>query len=308
MRSSRSIFIALMSASVMAAVGIQQADAFSQEGHMLTGAIAYEELRLKSPKTLGILVELMSQHPDRGSFEIALGHATGEDRTRRLLMEMARWPDDIRKSTYDHPTWHYASRPLIDAKSPPPNKIGDAAAGSAVEAFFLNISVARDSRAPSAERAVALCWVLHLVGDIHQPLHAADGYSATYPGGDHGGNTRYIIDPVTQKPISLHWYWDQAANRSGDAAPIRATELLTQYPRSAFPQLGGLADDFNVWARESYALARTTAYRSDLVTGADETHASALMVTYVTGSQRIAERQATLAGYRIADLLMPLPP
>ncbi len=276
---------------------------------MVTGAITYEELHAKAPRALERMVELMSQHPDRGSFEVALGRANGEARTRKLLMEMARWPDDIRKSSYDHPTWHYASRPLIDSRHPPAADIRDGSAGSAVEAFALNLSVAKDARAPAAERAIALCWILHLVGDIHQPLHAADQYSAGYPDGDHGGGLKYILDPQTHQPMSLHWYWDQAVNRSSDTAPSRATELAAKFPPPTFTQLakgGKGVEDFSGWAAESYALARSEAYRADLTSASSESQAPALAAAYVANSSLVAERQLTLSGYRLAELLMTL--
>jgi hypothetical protein len=285
------------------------ATAFSQAGHMVTGAVVYEELHAGQPAVLERLVDIMTQHPDRGAFEVALERTTGETRTRRLLMEMARWPDDVRKSSYDHPTWHYASKPLVDLRRPPRAMVPAGAAGSAVEAFFLNVSVARDPRAPAPERAMALCWILHLVGDIHQPLHAADQYSAESSTGDHGGNLKFIIDPQTQEPLTVHGYWDQAANRSSDAAPARATELMKKYPREIFRQLGqpGMqSDDFNAWAAESYALARSEAYRDDLTAGADEAHATPLTAAYRANAAVVAERQLVLAGYRLTDLLTVL--
>ena len=296
----RSIFAALLLAALASpAVG------FSPAGHMVTGAIVYDELRARHPIVLQHIVEIMAQHPDHGSFEVAMDPASGEGRTLRLLMEMARWPDDVRKSSYDHPTWHYASKPLFDPHRPPPGPLPGAAAGSALEAFALNVSVARDPRAPAAERAIALCWIFHLVGDMHQPLHAADRYSIDYPTGDHGGGLAYIIDPQTQGPMSLHWFWDQAVNRASDAAAPRATALQRRYPRSVFAQLAtdGHEDDMTRWTAESYALARTEAYRTDLATGVSEQQAAALTPGYAANAAGVAEEQLTLAGYRLADLL-----
>jgi hypothetical protein len=295
----------LFSTALLAAC--QPAMAWSPAGHMATGAMAYEELRTTDPRVVEIIVELMAQHPDRGSFEVAANGATGEVRVRRLFMEMARWPDDIRKGMYDHPTWHYASKPLIDSRNPPPAKPRDATAGSAGEAFALNVKVAGDPHAPAPERAIALCWIFHLVGDIHQPLHAADGYAADYPHGDQGGGLRYVRDPQSPQPLSLHWYWDQAATRPGDAAPVRADELRTKLPREKFPELtrrSNSADDFVAWAAESYALARSQVYRDDLSTSPNEKQAPALSAAYVANSSAVAERRLTLSGYRLADLLI----
>jgi hypothetical protein len=295
----------LISAALLAVL-YRSALAWSPEGHMMTGAIAYEELRSTDPRVVEIIVGLMAQHPDRGSFEVAANGATGETRARRLFMEMARWPDDIRKGMYDHPTWHYASKPLIDFHRPPPVSPRDATAGSALEAFALNVSVAGDPRAPAPERAIALCWIFHLVGDIHQPLHAVDEYSADYPHGDHGGGLQYVLDPESQQPLSLHWYWDQAAIRPGGVAPARAAELRALLPRGKYAELtrrGNAADDFVAWAAESHALARSQVYRGDLSTSSDEQQAPALSAAYVANSSAVAERRIILSGYRLADLL-----
>jgi S1/P1 nuclease len=245
----------LFSAALLAAY--QSAMAWSPEGHMATGAMAYEELRTTDPRVVEIIVELMAQHPDHGSFEVAANGATGEVRVRRLFMEMARWPDDIRKGMYDHPTWHYASKPLIDSRNPPPAMPRDATAGSAGE--------------------------------------------------DQGGGLRYVRDPQSPQPLSLHWYWDQAATRPGDPAPARADELRTKLPREKFAELArrsNTADDFVAWAAESYALARSQVYRDDLSTSPNEKQAPALSAAYVANSSAVAERRLTLSGYRLADLLI----
>jgi hypothetical protein len=288
---------------------------WSQEGHMVIGAIAYDELRANEPRLVEFVLDLVSQHPDRGPFEVAAGRATGEARGRLIFMEMARWPDDVRKGMYDHPTWHYSSRPLIDPRQPPPLNPRDTAAGSALEAFALNLSVAKDPRAPASDRAIALCWLFHLVGDIHQPLHAADEYSTIYPSGDRGGGLQYIIDPQSQQPMSLHWYWDQAVNRSSDAAASRAVELRARFPRTQFPELAehaeltaqaDAADDFKSWMAESYTLARSQAYRNDLSTNSDEKQAPALSAQYVANTSAVAERRLTLSSYRLVDVLRRL--
>jgi hypothetical protein len=286
--------------------------AWSQEGHMVTGAIAFEELRAHHPEVVERIAQLMQQHPDRGTFEVAVGRSTGDARLRRTFMEMARWPDDIRRGVYDHPTWHYASKPVVYAPNPPPSAppgIG----GSAMEAFALNASLVADKRAPAAERAVALCWLFHLVGDIHQPLHAADRYSATHPEGDRGGNLQFILDPQSPtqgQPTSLHSYWDQAVNRSSDAAPARADELRTKLPRGRLTELTGAtvrngSADFGAWAAESYRLAESQAY-ADLPLTATDQQATALPAKYIANALTVAERQLTLSSYRLADLLVVL--
>jgi hypothetical protein len=227
-------------------------------------------------------------------------------------MEAARWPDDIRKGMFDHPTWHYASRPLLDLHHPPAAPPRDAVSGSAIEAFALNLGVLRDVRAPLPDRAIALCWVMHLVGDIHQPLHAADEYSLTYPQGDRGGGLEYVLDPVTHQAITLHGWWDQAgtlwaagpgepAQRAAQGAALRAAQRAAQ---RAWVLRAQLARDFTAWAAESYALARTQVYTADLATGSSPAQAPELSAPYLANSSRLDERRVTLSGYRLADTLI----
>jgi hypothetical protein len=278
--------------------------AWSQEGHMLTGAIVYEELKARDPRLVDEVLDLMAQHPDRGTFEVAAGHAGGESRSLRIFMEMARWSDDIRRGAYDHPTWHYASKPLVDARHPPKLPPRESSAGSALEALTLNLSVLRDPRAPSAERALALCWLFHLVGDIHQPLHAADEYSTNYPNGDKGGNLQFVRDPQTQQNVSLHAYWDGAVNRDIDQVAVHAAELRTEFPRGKFAELGrGPADDFAGWQSESFNLAKSQVYRADLVTSGSESSAPLLAAGYVSNATQVASARLTLSAYRLADLI-----
>jgi hypothetical protein len=274
---------------------------------MVTAAIAYEELNARERSILEKIVSLAQRHPDRGAFEVAMGRATGEERSRRIFMELARWPDDTRGSIHDHPTWHYSSWPLIDPSSPPPKAPEDMPQGSAAEAFALNLSVASDSRAPAAERAVALCWVFHLVGDMHQPLHSVSQVSKRFPEGDRGGGLQYVQDPRTNKPVTLHWFWDDSVSRDGKpaAARARAAELMRRLPRTQFKELRPFqaASEFSAWAQESREIAATLAYGPDL--DASDSPATAIRPSqhYLEQSTTVAERRLTLAGYRLTEVL-----
>ena len=83
---------------------------------------------------------------------------------------MARWPDDARGGPYYHPDWHYSEKIQSSMRYVLPFAWGHA------RSCYLNaLATARNSNAPAAERAIALCWVLHIVGDMHEPEHAAYG-------------------------------------------------------------------------------------------------------------------------------------
>ncbi len=278
------------------------AAAWTRPGHMVTAAIAYDDLKARSPRTIDALAAILAQHPDRGAFEVAAGRAEGEERALRLILEAVRWPDDARGGPFDHPTWHYALRPLGRPHAEP--------RGEAREAFALNARLLQDPDASSAERAIALCWVMHLAGDVHQPLHNAERISPAHPDGDHGGGLDQVIDPATGKAISLHWFWDDSVNRLGDPEPAmaRARALEAALPRGGFPELArpATAAEFGAWAEESYALAGALAYPADLRLATSPSAAIAPPQAYAAAVQAVAERRAVLAGHRLADVLEAL--
>lgn len=281
--------------------------AWSRPGHMVTAAIAYEELSQRERNILDKIVALAERHPDRGAFEVAINGATGDERKRRIFLELARWPDDARGSVHDHPTWHYSSRPLINPASPPPQQPDDVPQGSATEAFALNLSVVADPRAPAAERAVALCWLFHLVGDMHQPLHSVSQVSKRFPEGDRGGGLQFVRDARTNEPVTLHWFWDDLVSRNGepDEAMQSAGELMRRLPRTQFEELKPFqtAADFSVWVRESHEIAATLAYGPDLNASDSASSAPKPSQRYLEQATQTAEKRLTLAGYRLTEVL-----
>lgn len=296
--------VVLLLAAVLPCSG---AFAWSRPGHMVSAAIAYEELSANERQIIDKIVALAEKHPDRGAFEVAIGRATGAERGRRIFLELARWPDDIRGGVHDHPTWHYWSRPIVDSSSPPPKIPEDVPEGSAMEAFALNVSVASDPRAPAGERAVALAWIFHLVGDMHQPLHAVSQVSKRFPEGDRGGSLQFVRDPIDHEPRTLHWFWDDSVSRDGEpeVATSRASELMRRLPRTQFKELQPFrsAAEFSTWAQESHRLATTLAYGPDLRAGDSAANAPELPKPYLDRSLPVAEQRLTLAGYRLAEVL-----
>ena len=251
----------------------ERAEAWSRPAHMVTAAIAYAELD-DDPALKAAILDLLEAHPDRAPFEVAIDRTTGEARARRLFYECARWPDDARGTAYDHPTWHYAARPVVTVDAP--KKPADTIDGNAIEAFALNVRVLGDRRASKAERAVALCWVMHLVGDIHQPLHTAQLFSKEFPEGDQLGSKQFVRETASGEAVSLHWFWDDSVHRSGTQESVeeRASELSRRTPK---PQPAATADDFARWAQEeSYPAAVSLVYRADLIYAPQSADARAL--------------------------------
>ena len=92
MKCGRWMQSALIAGSTWA-LAVTPAAAWTRAGHMVSAAIAYHDLAMRDPKVIEQVVAIMAHHPERGPFEVAIGRATGEDRKRRIFMQIARWPD-----------------------------------------------------------------------------------------------------------------------------------------------------------------------------------------------------------------------
>jgi hypothetical protein len=153
-----------------------------------------------------------------------------------------------------------------------------------------------------AERALALCWLLHLLADLHQPLHTTSLYSlGAFANGDRGGN-----DIAVSGAGNLHALWDGALGN--DRRWRRVVAAAAQYGVGATPES---TVDFPAWAREGRDLAARLAY-SEAVRGAVTSAAAAVPVRIgVDASYRrvmysTAQTQIGLAGSRTARVIAPL--
>jgi S1/P1 Nuclease len=163
-------------------------------------------------------------------------------------------------------------------------------------------------------RAVALAWLFHLLGDIHQPLHTAQLFTVDYPNGDRGGNEICVRVTQAGQPMDLHRFWDGVITSSSNLTRLRseATALRNrqEFQRSQLTELANT--DFESWAKESFEIATKIAYRNEGRIGIpkgenrdcrDVKAVPMLPVGYVVSASRIADRRIILAGYRFADLL-----
>ena len=285
--------------------------AWNRAGHMVTGAIAYDELQRTGPATVARVLAILRQHPQyesRWKPQI-VGMTAGmseQDQGRLLFMLAARWPDDIRgDSAFDHPMWHYIDYPYKPPGQPASVPAPAPAGENLVAAFQRNVAVVQ-SAASDAEKAVALCWVFHLLGDSHQPLHAVSLFTTQFPDGDRGGNLFFIRPDPASATQNLHAYWDNMLlmDEHYDAARARASALESANPRRSLRELSG-SGKLDTWTKmESFHLAVSTAYRNGkLKAGADRNQGAPLPRDYHTVAERTAERRVALAGYRLTDFL-----
>jgi hypothetical protein len=326
--------VILASALLACASGVH---AWDHPAHMTTAAIAFAEIERARPELIEKIGLVLMRHPDPPPFWVAAGDATGKERARRMFIEAARWPDDAKWTMHDRPTWHSARWAIVAKDAPPEAKAAAEArkgkpAGQAIEALVLNSAMLSSAETSPTERASALSWVLHLVGDIHQPLHVSDHFSKKFPTGNAAGTLEYVADPLGESTIPLHMLWDSNTLRKTKLEEIdrNAQEFVKKYPRSSFPELAaqGEPDVFRKWARESYKVAVDFAYGYGIETVADPDkdqdpdkvvkkmvkfalegispvkEAPEVPAEYWEQLQSVAHRRITLAGYRIADLII----
>jgi hypothetical protein len=281
------------------------AQAWSRETHMTTGAIAFDDLERSSPQLLAQLEPILAAHPHRAGLDVHLIGLTGKARVRATFEWLARWSDDVRGTPYDNPEWHYELRVISSWAAIWPIRNGTARAG-----FAENFKIFADPRAPAAKRAIALGWLLHIVGDVQQPLHAAHWASWTYPLSDRAGTLGFVLRKKGGPVIDLHEYWDQILDRPGTAnATSRAwaAPLAKEWPRTRLPELsysGTPQVQFNHWLDESLALAQKAAYRDAFLRATpDPADAPAVSPAFAKTAEALARRRVATGGYRIADII-----
>ncbi|MEZ0539770.1 S1/P1 nuclease [Fibrella arboris] len=303
MNRSAFVFAAYLLASVLVSTS---AYSWNKATHMVTGAIAYRELLAASPQATARVVAILKQHPyvkQQWASKINEAALTENERNEYLFMLAARWPDDVRGNAYDHPTWHYINYVYAPQQGIARTDTTLATGETILQAFEQNRQVLR-SNAPDSAKAIALCWLFHLTGDVHQPLHATALIDNQFPNGDRGGNLFKIKVLLSSQTINLHSFWDGMLLGEDDlrSASNFASQVRQAVSRSQLPQLG--KNDIDTWSKESFQLAQDNAYRSNTLMPGTDQEGTVLPPDYVATVKPIAQRQVALAGYRLADELL----
>jgi hypothetical protein len=283
------------------------AAAWNYSGHRIVAEIAYQRL---TPQARARVHEMMRRHPD---FEMITHDAPvdPEARAHYAFVWAASWPDQILNDSrfYEparadsqptpllpgfpdmqrHSTWHYYDIPISGDGTPvlqqqPPHLMTE------LPRLLSEIATASPMQA-----TYDLPWLVHLVGDSHQPLHATSRYLKSEPTGDAGGNYVYV-----QGGPNLHSLWDNAAaprDLPYEDVLRYAGEITTENPAQA---LGSLAP--KDWLGESFELDKSTVYTFGLETGSKE-HPLVMPPGYEEKAKSIARQRVALAGYRLAAVL-----
>jgi nuclease S1 len=237
---------------------------WKRDGHRIVAELAQRELRPQVRAEIGRLL-------------------AGE--AEPTLAGVASWADTLRIADPKDPraSWHYVNFRSGDCDYVPARDCPDGRCViGAINRQFLVLS---DRARPDAERRDALKYLVHFVGDVHQPLHAS-------PRRDKGGNDFQVS--LDGRGTNLHAIWDSELVASRGLAPeAYAAELAGRTPRPVDPT--GSSDRPAVeWALESCRLVRDGGiYPPD----------HAVDAKYLDAHRSQAEARLQLAGHRLAGLL-----
>ncbi|HEY8561708.1 MAG TPA: S1/P1 nuclease [Pyrinomonadaceae bacterium] len=296
--------------------------AWDDSGHRLVAYIAWQQM---SPAAREKAVQLLLSAPEESQLNALYPAPPDHDYTtypvgarskaakqRDYFMVAAYWADIVRdrkyekRAKYHHGTWHYLDTFWREANGRVEiiNDMENDKENAVTQLFEFDKVLRSDEK--DAEKAIALAWILHVAGDIHQPLHASGRVTPEDPkGGDQGGNTFSLSPPDAQRKENLHWYWDsivvRTVPRRNDAAdadyllPI-GNQIMKKYPAARFANRLDLGK-FDAWQQQSFKIASERLYPKTLLRNQMPSAA------YHKMAFAIAEEQIALAGYRLGAWL-----
>lgn len=293
-------------------------------GHMAVAYIAYQQLTQDKKDRVDAL---LAMNPDRKNWLILIpASASDDDRKMMIFMIAATWPDRIKKlkqiyrndtangdvpdgkpsnsqnigykDHFLHKYWHFVDTPFAQdglsvkhKKTPKPNAETEIA-------IFRSVLASNKS---DALKSYDLSWLLHLVGDVHQPLHCITRFGKKQPTGDAGGNLVNICKssnvpcPKADKG-ELHAFWDGLPGDND--SPLAAIS----YASKLAPADATLAGDLLVadWLKESVDDAKQFTYVDPILLGLGP---FTITDSYQANAQRIADQRVALAGARLAKII-----
>lgn len=291
-------------------------------GHMTVAGVAYEQL---TPAAKARVRDLLKLNPDYPAWEKQIPAGTSaDDHDRMIFMIASIWPDDIKgESNYSddgtdggntpggetsaqnvgysdllrHRYWHFvdvAFSPDQTALLPTPTPN----AQTQIAAFRAILASSQSDELKSYD----LVWLIHLVGDIHQPLHATTRVTSKFPKGDAGGNSVKLFGDAAS---NLHTYWDDLPGSdckycADKVGCVNRATVLGRTLKSGTTQAGRNLD-VSAWVRESFDAARTKVYRDPI--GLTDPYTIVPGSKYEVDAHKLAMKRLALAGDRLARIV-----
>ena len=286
--------------------------AWNKLGHMTVGAIAYQDLNKTDSTQLKKLVNILKKHPDYEKIWKDIVEYSQQDEGLILFMYASRWADDLDKSETQTSETHYIDYPYVinegtetvKAKHPKSKNI---------ETTFKKYFDLFNTTTAEKEKAKALAWLFHLIGDAHQPLHSISLFSKKFKKGDEGGKN-FRVKFVISDSSSLHYFWDSAVingdiNKIADEKSVQIIEkanyLLIEFPKDSFSEKIEFTS-FPTFINESYDIAKNKVYQPIILDNPNLNYSTEeykiKMAQYEKESSLLAEKRLTLAGYRLANI------
>jgi len=217
------------------------AGAYWEFGHQTVAQIAWANIK---PTTRTRILALLRQQRLLGTPECKAG----------TIEDAAVWADcikgiknpDGKQKFGETNAWHYQDVNICA----PFDLIEPCKDGNCVSAQIVrDAAVLKDRRAPMADRVRALAFLIHFVGDLHQPLHAGEK-------GDKGGNdVKADYGTFTASRLNLHSIWD---GYLAERAISTGASLVRRYPVAERRSIA--AGDVTDWSRESWQVAKDATY------------------------------------------------
>lgn len=278
-------------------------NSFSPTGHYIIARIAERELLAKDfyPK----MMELLS----------ILGQFTKE--TNHPFVEASTWADEIKYLGWNSMNnWHYENNYVSNSNVIPKTKYAQMGLSknpvNIVWAINSAKATLRNTRTSQVDdrlgKSIKLRMLIHLIGDIHQPLHTCSLVNEQFPKGDSGGNKFSVDIPGAR---NLHTYWDKCLKQySAIRSPISelhyaklekfVDKIMDQHPRSDSQIKNRLSDkSVRKWANESVKFCLNYVY--DGIWPGESPSES-----YTSRGKKLINEQLAVAGYRLADTLIDL--
>lgn len=251
-----------------------QTFAWNALGHQLIAQIAYDYLTPHARATFN-----------------HYNHALDKEYRADSFINAAVWLDSLRHhdvnwfNSLHYIDWYFTEDGSLLPSPQPVN---------AVWAIKEARRILNSKKSNEFEKGFSLRILLHVVGDLHQPLHAASRVSKSMPAGDRGGNKVAL----RKNPIAdnLHLYWDKGAGLL-IGKRFSQSQIMTMAANieKRWPCKPGLDNKPMHWAQESHDLAVKYVYT--LKNNAIPT------AQYQRNAQRITEQRLALAGCRLAAML-----
>ncbi|VEB37325.1 S1/P1 nuclease [Legionella cherrii] len=255
-------------------LGALNAYSWNAAGHRVVAQIAYDNLSPKAKEMCFKYLRSRTHNTPNSSFVSA-----------------STWMDEIRwREVYWYDVMHYIDTPFSSDGTPTP----PIESTNAVKTIKLASSALASKKTTPSDKKLALRMLIHITGDIHQPLHAITRVSAQHPMGDLGGNLFLLgTNPVGS---NLHQYWDNGAGFfQGQYDEMRVKNTAQQLEQKLPCSVIGKQTRPAKWAKMSYKLALKNVYQMN----PNETPSA----KYQENAQLLVQKQVTYAGCRLAALL-----